>query len=276
VYHAESRIHHDSVFSITAREVEALTASLDYKRYPDALHIDLPRDLLPLGASLDEAIRMRRSVRTFSPEPLSPVELATLLGLSAGVIEPGLDGGHPQTPGRRHTDPPGHPQPPGRRYTDPPGHPQTPGGVPRRAAPSAGALYGVEAYALVLAVEGIVPGACHYDPLGHRLERVGPLRGAEDLWSTLWEGFRGATPALAVALTGRLPRVETKYQERAYRFVLMESGHIVQNVLLVAAALGLGAVPIGGFVDDELSRILRIDGEEEVPLYLALVGKVPP
>ena len=64
-----------------------------------------------------------------------------------------------------------------------------------------------------------------------------------------------------------------KYGERGYRFMLLEAGHIAQNALLAANALGLGACPFGGFIDDDLDRLLGIDGLDEVSLYLIGVGR---
>ena len=77
--------------------------------------------------------------------------------------------------------------------------------------------------------------------------------------------------ALAVALTGISMKTKLKYGERGYRFLLFEAGHIMQNLLLVASALGVSALPIGGFVDAELDSALGIDGLDEVSLYLAAV-----
>jgi nitroreductase len=53
----------------------------------------------------------------------------------------------------------------------------------------------------------------------------------------------------------------------------METGHVAQNVLLEAVSLGLGAVPIGAFRDDELDRLLGLDSREENSLYLIAIGR---
>jgi SagB-type dehydrogenase family enzyme len=62
------------------------------------------------------------------------------------------------------------------------------------------------------------------------------------------------------------------YGLRSYRLVLAECGHLVQNVLLVATALGLPAIPIGGFFDDLLSHTLGIDGVHRAALYMIPIG----
>ena len=65
--------------------------------------------------------------------------------------------------------------------------------------------------------------------------------------------------------------MEDKYGERAGQFTLNEAGHSSQNLLLMATALGLGAVPIGGFEDDEVSEALDLPAGE-IPYCLVPVG----
>ena len=76
-----------------------------------------------------------------------------------------------------------------------------------------------------------------------------------------------------VILTARFERGEARYGERAYRFALSETGHVAQNILLVAEALDLGAVPLGGFCEDELGRHLGLDSRRESPLYVVMLGR---
>jgi SagB-type dehydrogenase family enzyme len=67
-------------------------------------------------------------------------------------------------------------------------------------------------------------------------------------------------------------RSRFKYGQRAYRFTLLEAGHVAQNALLAAAALGLAAVPLGGFYDRKVDAFLGVDGLQEAALYLLPVG----
>ena len=66
-------------------------------------------------------------------------------------------------------------------------------------------------------------------------------------------------------------RTEQKYGERAERYVKLEAGHAAQNLLLQAVSLGLGAVPIGAFHNDEVQEVLDLPSGHE-PLYLIPVG----
>lgn len=100
-----------------------------------------------------------------------------------------------------------------------------------RAAPSAGATYPLQAYAIVREVEGLEPGLYRYVspvPLSHRLERVS---------AGIWEG----SGALAIVLAEVPERTTSVYGERGYMYVREEVGHAAQGALLEASALGLAA-----------------------------------
>jgi len=136
-----------------------------------------------------------------------------------------------------------------------------------RTAPSAGALYPLELYAAT------DDGIYHYEPRGHRAE----LRRIEDWRSPL---CRAALRQDAVCqapvvfvVTAVYARTAAKYGERAERYVRLEAGHAAQNLLLQAVALGLGAVPIGAFYDDQVQAALGLPADHE-PLYLIPVGRL--
>jgi SagB-type dehydrogenase family enzyme len=186
----------------------------------------LPPPLTAGSTSVEEALARRRSVRTFSSELLSDSEIGQLLWAAQGITT--QDG--------------------------------------RRTAPSAGALYPLELYA-------VTPGGLwHYLPAGHALALLSgadlriALQGA-----ALDQDAVGAAP-LVVVITGIVERTEARYgPERAQRYVQLEAGHAAQSLLLQAVALDLGAVPIGAFADSEVARILGLPSDE-TPLYLLPVG----
>jgi len=134
-----------------------------------------------------------------------------------------------------------------------------------RTAPSAGALYPLEVY--VAAADGLY----HYVPQGHKaiVESRADLRG--ELWRAgLSQNAIREAPAVFV-ITAVCARTERKYGERAERYVKLEAGHVAQNLLLQAVALGLGGVPIGAFYDDQVQGALSLPADHE-PLYLIPIG----
>jgi hypothetical protein len=70
-----------------------------------------------------------------------------------------------------------------------------------------------------------------------------------------------------------------KYQDRAYRHCFWDNGTILANLLAVAAAHDLPARVVAGFVDDQVNRLIGVDGEHEAALTLVPLGfsaKPPP
>jgi SagB-type dehydrogenase family enzyme len=212
------------------------------KRYPGAATVPLPSIVPSSGSSFEEVVARRRSLRSFTGEPLSVVEVAKLLHFGNGITDrEGVDEGH-EAP-------------------------------LLRAAPSGGALYPVELYVAISAVEDLSPGLYHYRAPDHILEHLqeGDLRDALGEASSYKSIFAACSVSLILTITP--PRSRFKYGERGYRFALLEAGHVAENILLCATSLALGAVAVGGFIDDEVAAILGVDGVEEAPIYLIPVGR---
>jgi SagB-type dehydrogenase family enzyme len=142
---------------------------------------------------------------------------------------------------------------------------------PRRHVPSGGALYPLEVYALSIRVRGLAPGVYHFDPHANRLARLGPLD--DRLHGCLVEPAIARDAAALLVLTAVFWRSRLKYGLRGYRFALLEAGHAMQNAALVAAGLGLTALPIGGFYDSRLESLLEVDGVDEAAVPLLAVGR---
>jgi SagB-type dehydrogenase family enzyme len=202
------------------------------KDYPESTRIALPPVSVPPDLSLARAIDQRRSLRDYADRALTTTELSWLLGAATGITGPG--------------------------------------GL--RAAPSAGAQYPIETYVVAARVEDIEPGIYHYAPANHALERVrGGTFGGDLVIAGLGQEFLGQAPVVLV-LSAIFQRLRWRYRERAYRYALLEAGHIGQNVYLAAEAAGLGACAVGAFFDDAINGLLEVDGVEEAALILVPVG----
>ncbi len=138
-----------------------------------------------------------------------------------------------------------------------------------RSAASAGALYPVELYLAANAVSDLEAGLYHYDVLHHRLEQVRP--GGETsarVRAALATDEQTRQPAAYVILTGVFDRTRAKYNVRGYRYVLLDVGHVAENLALEAAGLGLGVRLLPHFDDDGLNGALGVDGEQEASLLV--------
>jgi SagB-type dehydrogenase family enzyme len=76
-----------------------------------------------------------------------------------------------------------------------------------------------------------------------------------------------------VLVTAIFQRSTFKYQDRGYRLILIEAGEVAQNMTLEATSLGLGACLLGGYLDNDLSGLLEIDGIDEAPLLPVVLGR---
>jgi SagB-type dehydrogenase family enzyme len=206
-----------------------------YKAYPGARLVSLPEPRLEGGLPSARAIATRRSTRSYSRQPMTLDELSRFLFLTSGISSDKF-------------------------------------GNARRTAPSSGALYPIEVYPIVHNVDGLERGAYHYAYREHALELV----RAEDMRGPIVEQglgqeFLGQCGAV-LFVTMILQRMRPKYQDRSYRYGLLEAGHVGENAYLAATDMGLGACGIGAFMDDAMNEMLGVDGLEEAVVYMLAVG----
>ncbi|PJE81325.1 hypothetical protein COU58_03070 [Candidatus Pacearchaeota archaeon CG10_big_fil_rev_8_21_14_0_10_32_42] len=141
----------------------------------------------------------------------------------------------------------------------------------RRYYPSAGARYPIETYIINNNVDRLKKGLYHYNVKQNQLEQL--LERNLILESTEIFGEANKGNPNFIILTGVMSRTEVKYGINAYRFALLEAGHIGQNISLLAEKEKLGCCALGGFDNDKLSKILDISEEDEIPLYAFSLGK---
>ena len=210
---------------------------------PDAhrIHLPTPSDLATVigGMDLFTAITGRESRRHYLPDPLSLSELSFLLFCTQGVRH-----------GPHHS-------------------------VSLRTVPSAGARHSFETYLLIRNVEAADPGLYRYLPLRHEIVFLGEVRDMERKISLacLGQQFTGSGAVTFVWAT--IPyRMEWRYGPLAHRVILMDAGHVCQNLYLACEAIGAGTCGVAAYDQQEIDLLIGVDGEEEFTVYLAPVGKV--
>lgn len=137
-----------------------------------------------------------------------------------------------------------------------------------RAAPSAGGLYPTEVYLVARAHAGLEDGLYHYGPEGHELARLFRGDAMARLTAACFEHPALAAADLALVFTGVFERSAWRYQDRAYRRVLLDTGHVWGNAALYAPLIGRTAHPVGGFDDAALAELLFLDPAEEGALLV--------
>ena len=210
-----------------------------FKEDVDAPVLELDEPELP-HAALDQVLRARASCRRFDAEPIDRSDLGTLLHAAYGVLDT-ID---------------------------------LAGEFCQRPVPSGGGLYPLELYALVQNVSDLAGGVYHYVPLGHRLEVVRPDPLPSHLTSEMFLGQPYLVRAAAIiVITSVVQRSLWKYEDRGYRYILLEAGHVAQNLNLCAAGLDLASLNLGGFFDEDVMSLLKLDPHNEIVLYGVAVGK---
>ncbi|NGQ96983.1 SagB/ThcOx family dehydrogenase [Brevibacillus sp. SYP-B805] len=209
-----------------------------YLRYEDAVvRIPLGSPDFPAAPGLWELLKNRRTMRNFTNVPLSLNELNILLWGTQGIT---ADLGEYQL----------------------------------RTTPSAGALYPIETYLLVNNVEGLEKGLYHLDVEQWTLEGLKLEDVSEVAYRLTEEQEMTRRSAVNFVWTAVVERTKDKYNERAYRYIWWDAGHVAQNLHIVGNGLGLGVATIGHWFDINMNEFLGIDGINHLSVLMASVGKV--
>ena len=214
--------------------------SKPFKKYPAAKKVDLLKDFSDSYLPVEPAIRERRSIRDFSGGSLNLDQLSKILYFSYGItgsLKLGAESA-----------------------------------LYLRATPSGGALYPLEVYPILFKVEGMEPGVYHHNIKENRLEFLKGGDFCQDVYKYCLGQDMVLSSSLVLAISAIFQRSKHKYGERGYRYILLEAGHLAQNIYLITMSLNLGCVTIGGFNDDAFNELLELDGVEESTLYLAVIG----
>ena len=194
----------------------------------------------PPRSALASLIARRRSVRSFASSALSASAVAALLHAAYGILD-------------NERAEPGSP-------------------ILRRSVPSAGGLYPLEVYVLCRAIEGLPDGIHHYDVIGHGLQQMMAGDPFPQLESMLYTYSFIEHANVVIALAAHFKRTQKKYGPRGYRYILLEAGHVGQNLCLMAAELGLASLCMGGYIDSSLNALIRLDPLQEGVVYTLAFG----
>ena len=185
--------------------------------------IPLPEPRYAGDVSVEQALRQRRSVRSYKDDPLDMSEISQILWSAQGITS-------------------------ARGF---------------RTAPSAGALYPLELYVIAGNVKNLPAAIYKYTPRDHALlEIVSGDRRSDLSRAALRQGAIRKAPAV-ILFCAVYERTTGKYGQRGFRYVHMEVGHAAQNACLQAIALGLHTAVIGAFRDAEVKAIANLPANEQ-------------
>ena len=140
-----------------------------------------------------------------------------------------------------------------------------------RNYPSAGALFPIETYVIGNVLEDADSEVFHYHPTAHALEHLWPLPGNFDMARMIRSSVTPLSSTLII-FTSVWERSAKKYGDFAYSHALLEAGHMAQNILLVATAIGAQCRPVAGCEDSYVAELLDLDPEAEQFVYGILLS----
>ncbi|MEK7078125.1 MAG: YcaO-like family protein [Patescibacteria group bacterium] len=144
------------------------------------------------------------------------------------------------------------------------------------SVPSAGALYPLKLYTLVLRESGgMSRGSYIFDSRKLQLERFADLPVMEEIYRVFDTRELFENAAVIVVVTGGLDRSSMKYGNRGYRYTLLEAGHVAQNACLFCATTAdhrIGLVEYGGFLDEYLAKLLCLRYPQQAPIISLICG----
>jgi len=134
-----------------------------------------------------------------------------------------------------------------------------------RNAASAGALYPAEIYIAAYNLPGLDPGLYHYNIGNFSLET---LRKEEILGydQAVYPESETEKPAATFFISGIFFRTTWKYRNRGYRYVLLDAGHLLENLLLALKSADISFSLHYDFDDDTINRFMDLDTDREACL----------
>lgn len=188
---------------------------------------------------LQSAIKNRKSRRKYATSPLSMMELSFLLWATQGIRKQ-IDNAHAL-----------------------------------RVVPSAGARHALETYLAVLNVETLGKGFYRYLPVEHALviENLNASIAQQVIPASLGQSW--IADAAVFFIWATIPeRMEWRYGLAAHRVILIDAGHVCQNLYLASEAIGAGTCAVGAYDQEKMDHMLGLDGNDEFVIYAAAVGKL--
>ena len=211
-----------------------------YSPHAERIALLPPEDFQALaGRDLLSAIRHRHSHRQFIDDPLTLDELSLLLWATQGIRQ------------------------------------RSAGGHVLRTVPSAGNRHALETYLCIINAQGLDQGLYRYLPLEHQLlveyrdERV-----AQSLALAAFQQNWMATAATVFIWSAIPYRTEWRYGLAAHKVILLDAGHVCQNLYLACQAIAAGTCAVAAYDQEMMDQLLKLDGKDEFVIYMAAVGKI--
>ena len=197
-----------------------------------------PVDVKVPPADLRSAIENRATLRHYSSEGISLEELSFLLWCTQGI----------------------------KRITEKM--------ITFRTVPSAGSRHSFETFLLINNVSQIDPGLYRFAPVDNLLVEINTSSTiSSEITHACSDQGHVLNSAATFIWAAVVDRMFWRYVERSYRYLLLDAGHVCQNLYLAAEPLNCGVCAIAAFDDEKLNKAVGVDGKDIFVVYAATIGK---
>lgn len=143
----------------------------------------------------------------------------------------------------------------------------------KKTVPSAGSRHPFEAYLAVMDVESLTPGIYRYVSSKHSLVLIEQKSDLPEELFSITSGQKFCSEGGVMFFWTALPyRTEWRYSNHAMKAILLDAGHLCQNLYLACEAMGLGTCGIGAYFQEQADSLIGVDGKTELTVYMAPVG----
>ena len=212
----------------------------DDKKNNKIISLPKPTKNVLLKDNILDNITDRKSRRKFTKEQLSLEELSYLLYSTQGVRQVIRDGK-----------------------------------MTYRTVPSGGARQPFETYLTINYVDGIIPGVYRYQPIEHELVF---LFSDDKMIEKMTEAACGQNfvgESAVCFIWSSIPyRMEWRYGAFSFKDILIEAGHVCQNLYLASESINCETCAIAAYYQEKIDAFLGLDGKNEMVVYLSPVGKL--
>lgn len=213
-----------------------------YDLYADIINLPKVNKEIVKNSDIYECIKDRRSTRFYDEKSMNIEELSYLLWATQGITETNK------------------------------------AGLTLRTVPCSGATHSFETYLFILKVEGVQSGVYRYIPVEHKLLFMYKIDEIDNKIDeiTLDQPFvpHFTKKAAVIFAWSTTPyRSEWKFDITAHKKILIDIGHVCQNLYLASESIEAGTCAIGIYDQKKIDELLELDGDEEFVIYLAAVGK---
>lgn len=227
----------ESIISDQEKRLPQPPLEKGYSKDENLINLISPDNFTCGNISLINALKNRKSRRVFSEKQLTLEELSFLLWSTQGV----------------------------KRATK---------NATFRTVPSGGARHPFETYLAIFNVEGLESGLYRYLALEHKLVKLHvPSNLKEDLLEACYDQKFVVSSAVTFIWTAIPYRTEWRYNVASARIMLMDVGHVCENLYLASESINAGTCAVGAYEQNKIDELIGVDGEDEFTICLAPVGK---